>query len=96
MLGDVGHDLGDQARLERRTPTRSAGPVIARSTSSGDSGVITSVPAAEQLADAAVAERAVVEVGAQRDHDPQPARGVVDGGGERVEEGAGRRSSAPG
>ena len=67
------------------TPTRSAGSAIARSSSSGASGVTDLGAAREQLAEAAVLERPVVEVGPQRGDDPDAAAGR-DGGPQRVEE----------
>jgi hypothetical protein len=85
-VGDVGHDAGDQRRLELdphacRRPGHRPLHLVARH--GGDH--LRAEP--QQLAEAAMTQRPVVEVGAQRDQHSDPGARVVDrvgqGGQER-------------
>ena len=73
LVGDVGHELGEQARLEpcadalRRAGDRALELVGLQRDERLDI-------VAEQLREAAVEQRPVVEVGAERDDDAQPRR----------------------
>ena len=75
----------------KRTPSASAGPSTARSSSAGDMRVMTSVPCRSSSPMDAVAERSVVEVGAQRHDERQLRARVDDGGGQGVEDVVGDR-----
>ena len=68
------------------TSTRLAGPEIARSSSSADSGTTRLDAGLEQLREPPVEQRPVVEVGAQRDDDAQAAVRIGRGGLEAPEE----------
>ena len=83
-IGHVGDDLGHEAGLEPH-PNRGRAVDGCSNLLRGHRGDDLGADA-QQLADAAMVERPVVEVGAQRHEHPQMALGVLDGGGQRAEE----------
>ena len=85
LMGHVGDHLGDEPGLGRDAD-RFGRPRMACSSSSGVSGGTASVRAGEQLAEARIHQRPIVEVRPEGDDHAQPAPGSTGGHAQRLEE----------